>query len=105
MAEQIRSVLVDDDEIVRLTWEMSAKAKKINLSVFASMSELLRQVSGLSKEATFYIDFYLKEETGNEVVKKLDSLGFKNFYLISGDKDVAASPLFLKKLSKDPPWL
>ncbi len=98
-------VLIDDDEIVRLSWQMVAKSKNIELHHFPSLKSLLDKIHLFPSETLFYIDYFLGQENGDEVAARLSSLGYKNLYLVTGDSQIEMSPLFLKRLSKDPPWI
>ncbi|MBP9681816.1 MAG: HAMP domain-containing histidine kinase [Bacteriovorax sp.] len=78
-------ILIDDDALVRMTWEMKAKQKGKTILVFESSTELWKKVSELDHENVFYIDVHLSEnESGVDLSKELFKMGFKNLYLATG---------------------
>lgn len=78
-------ILLDNDPLVRMTWEMKAKQKKKTILSLASASELWAMLSELDKENVFYIDVHLSEnENGEQVTKELFNLGYLNLYLATG---------------------
>jgi signal transduction histidine kinase len=78
-------ILLDDDQLVRMTWEMKAKQKGKSILSLASASELWAMLGELDKENVFYIDVHLsKSENGEQVTKKLFKLGYLNLYLATG---------------------
>jgi signal transduction histidine kinase len=78
-------ILLDDDQLVRMTWEIKAKQKGKSILSLASTSELWAIVGELDKENVFYIDVHLsKSENGEQVTKELFKLGYLNLYLATG---------------------
>jgi len=80
------SILLDDDELMRLCWKSSAKKKGILLETFTTAEELLTNIHLYHNESTFYIDAELGEgkKSGLEVAKELFEKGFSNIYIETG---------------------
>ena len=84
--ETAPAVLLDDDEITRISWESAAKRKGIPLTTYASASELFSNLHHYPKETTFYIDTELGEnqKNGKEITKELYEKGYRNLYIETG---------------------
>lgn len=77
-------ILLDDDELTRLTWEMRARSAGVSLKTYMSISELRKELNNHSKEDCFYIDSDLGDIPGEEFARELHFLGFKNISVCSG---------------------
>jgi signal transduction histidine kinase len=78
-------VLLDDDQLIRLTWEMKARKNNKSILCFASTIELWANLDKLDKNSIFYIDVHISEiENGEDISKELFKLGFLNLYLATG---------------------
>jgi signal transduction histidine kinase len=78
-------ILLDNDELVRMTWEMRAKKSGKKIICFSTASELREKLDDLAPETLFYIDVHLSDtENGEQVSKELFDLGFNNLYLATG---------------------
>lgn len=101
------NVLIDDDELVRLTWTSSAKKKNIRLMTARSLDEIAGKLQHFSKQTNFYIDSDLGNDLkGEDIASELSSKGFENIYMASGYHDEHFKHLtFLKGvIGKTPPW-
>lgn len=84
------AILIDDDELVHLTWKVSAKKKGVTLLGFKSVTEFLRTAAPLNRCVPVYIDSFLgngpdgKPIQGEEISHEISALGFKNIYLATG---------------------
>jgi signal transduction histidine kinase len=79
------AVIIDDDDILRQTWELEAIDKKLNLYSFASPDEFERIMDTVPFNTPIYIDSKLSHGLKGEIVsKKYFDQGFKNIYLITG---------------------
>jgi len=98
-------VLIDNDELVIMSWRMSAKKANIELLAFASVDEFLKHNSEIPKETEIYIDSELDDDKRGEIeAHKIFNLGFENLFLASG-KTFEASELpsyFKGRVSKRP---
>ncbi len=99
--------LIDDDELVRLTWESKAFKNNVNLKTFKSYQDFLSIKNDLSKDSIIYVDSELEDEIkGEEVATLLNNEGFTNISITSGHpKEIFQNLTFLKKIiSKTPPF-
>lgn len=76
--------LVDDDDLVRMTWEMKAKKNGISLKTFATSEALMSEKENISKDSHIYIDSELGNIKGEDVALELHNLGFQNISITSG---------------------
>jgi signal transduction histidine kinase len=109
---QFDAVLLDDDELVRMTWSVQAKKKNIKLKIYTYAHDLLRDLDQFDKTTTFYIDSNLgKDSDGNDVKgeiigENLYKSGFTELFLCTGYEPEHFTHLkFIKKVfSKTPPF-
>lgn len=99
-------ILLDDDSLTRLNWELKAKQNLILLRTFANSNDLFMAENQIKIEDFIYVDCELKNESGVDVAKKLDSMGFQNIFLCTGHPPENFSHLtFLKGvIGKSPPF-
>lgn len=82
---QVDLILIDDDEIVRMTWEMAANMANKKLLAFSSTKDFDAQIGLIHKNTEIYVDSILPNgEKGELYAKKLAELGFTNLYLTTG---------------------
>jgi len=101
------SVLIDDDELVKLTWASAAKKQNVELLTFSERDELIEQLNAISKDVVFYIDSDLgKGKKGEDLALELYNKGYHNLYMATGYSDETFAHLkFLRGiLNKTPPW-
>jgi anti-sigma regulatory factor (Ser/Thr protein kinase) len=99
------TILIDDDELVRMVWDSKAKEKGVEFKSYADPSEA--NFEGLNKEACIYIDSNLANGLkGEELAQKLFNEGFQNIYMATGYNPEDFKHLtFLKGvIGKSPPW-
>ena len=103
---KILSVLLDNDELIRLTWEIKAKKNNIDLLTFKSSEELLSSLDKFTKDTIFYIDSDLDSEKGEVIAEKLFHLGFSNLIMSSGYSELKFANLkfITKTIGKSPPF-
>ena len=80
-------VFIDDDEMLRLSWEHVAKKKNINILILKSTDEFFKYRSKIDKEKTkIYIDSYFPDKTlaGEDFALELHTEGFKFLFIASG---------------------
>lgn len=107
-SEVTATIFVDDDDLVRLIWESSSSELDIPLKVYSDPYAMLKQLDTISKESTFYIDSNLENDVkGEDILKKLFELGYKNLYLATGYEPEEFEDLDYIKgvIGKEPPWL
>lgn len=101
------TVLIDDDELVRLTWTAQAKKHHIDFCACANLAEFNMHIDSLSKESHLYIDSNLADQQkGEDLASFLADKGFSNIYLATGHPPEKFSHLkFLKGVrGKSAPW-
>lgn len=105
-SEPIAYYLIDDDSLVRLTWEAKAKKKDIKLNTFSTPNEFETALHLISKNSAIYIDSELGHTKGEVLAEKLLGLGFLNLHITSGHSPESFSHLtFIKSvISKAPPF-
>lgn len=101
------TVLLDDDELVRLTWQSVAKKRGIDFIAFENYLQLKEAVSTISKDSQLYIDSMLGNgKSGESIAEELYKEGFSNIFITSGhEQDRFKHLTFLKGVTKkSPPW-
>lgn len=83
--QKLDCILIDDDPLIEMAWEMVAKKKGKSFKYFSHPDELFEKISDYDFETPLYIDQYLGGNIKGDVVsKKFFDLGFKNIYLCTG---------------------
>lgn len=83
MSEFPNLVLIDDDELIRVTWQMCAREKGHHILCFESYEDFLR--SGVDIRSSIYIDYNLKESVnGFEIAKDLFAKGYQRLFIATG---------------------
>ncbi len=101
------TVLLDDDELVRLTWGHIAKKFDQNLIIFSMPDELFQNLENLEKNSVFYLDSNLgKGIKGEDIAKEIYQKGYLNIFLTTGHDAKDFEDLnFIKGVKdKSPPW-
>lgn len=77
--------LIDDDALVRMTWDWAAKKDNIKLLTCDSLKEFQEQTRKVNFETEIYIDLHLANNVkGQEVAALLHKEGFKRLYFATG---------------------
>jgi signal transduction histidine kinase len=99
-------VLLDNDELVRITWEHCAKKNNVNLQTYSSAEVFMKSICTFNKDTALYIDSDLGDIKGEEIAKKLNEEGFLNISITSGHPSENFKQYsFLKTIiSKSPPF-
>lgn len=78
-------ILIDDDQLIRMTWEFKAKSSGVKIKVFASPDEFFNCSDTLPKDSFIYIDSDLGNGVlGEEVAKDIYAQGFIDIFLSTG---------------------
>jgi hypothetical protein len=94
-----RYVLIDNDKLIRINWEMEASRKNVSIRTFSSVEEFLRCSTEITTDTMIYIDSDLGGGLkGEEVSEEVFHKGYQNIYLATG---FLASDLDLKSY----PWI
>jgi signal transduction histidine kinase len=105
--EVFDAILIDDDELVHMTWFASAKEAGKSIKIFFTPNEFYDYSKQISRETNIYIDANLSDGLrGEDVAKKSYERGFQNIFISSGyEKDDFKALTFLKGvIGKNPPW-
>jgi signal transduction histidine kinase len=100
-------VLIDDDELTRLTWETKATQSKLELKTFKSIGEFDLSKDFISKDAFIYIDSDLGNDIkGEKLALVLHNEGYRNISMATGfGSDSFTKLTFLKSvISKKAPF-
>lgn len=102
-------ILIDDDPLVRATWEMVAKQHQKEILVFSGPEEFQKFSQSFSREVPLFIDSNLKDGAkGEKVAKQFFENGFASIYLVTGydSSRFGYLPWIKGILDKTPPgWL
>ena len=80
-------VLVDDSFPLRMAWEMVALEEGVKLTVYDQSKSFKENLSIHSENTTIFIDINLNDKIdGIALAKHAFEQGYKNIYLITGDK-------------------
>lgn len=101
-------ILIDDDELVRMTWQFKAGAAGVSLRAFSSVEDFLKAKESVSKESLVYLDCDLGKGVRGEIVARdIFDEGFRNIYLATGEelKDLDFDKNIIKGVGgKAPPF-
>ncbi len=104
---RVDAVLIDDDELARYTWEVSAEQHGKVLRTFTTSKEFIAIAESLEKDTAIYVDAELQNgQQGSDFAKELYSLGFSNLYMATGHppEKFADMPWIKEVRGKSPPW-
>ncbi|MGZ3771080.1 MAG: sensor histidine kinase [Bdellovibrio sp.] len=100
-------ILIDDDELVHLSWRMAAKESQKTLLALKTTEDFNTQKMLIDIESNIYIDSNLGNGIkGEDLARQLHAEGFKNLYLATGYEPESFPPMsFLKGIvGKEPPF-
>jgi FixJ family two-component response regulator len=100
-------ILIDDDELVRMTWQFKADSNSIELFSYATVEEFLNEYENLDRNFPVYLDSDLGNILGEDFVEKLNSLGFNEIHMVTGkdpSKILKNKHLFKTITGKKPPF-
>lgn len=103
----IAAILIDDDPLVRMTWEYKARIVGKEIQSFASFEEFRSLMPQIDKTIPVYIDSTLGQEKGEICAREIHEAGFQSISLVTGHPSTMFPPLtqmpWLKAiLGKDP---
>ena len=107
---QVDAVLVDDDKVARMSWELVAEAKGVKLVIFDNPADFLAQIGRFPKETPIYLDSELDDDEengvkGENIAVDLHNKGYTNITLETGYMPEKFAHLpWLKVIDKTPPW-
>jgi signal transduction histidine kinase len=100
-------VLLDDEPLVRMNWEVAAESKGLSFAAYKQPAEFLAAAAHLPKETAIYLDSDLGEGIqGEAIAKDLHARGFSNLHLATGHApDLLPAMPWIKQVGgKEPPW-
>lgn len=75
-------VLVDNEEMIRMTWELGASISELRCKVFSSIDELLVAAESISKNVPIFLDSNLGQGIrGQGFAQILREMGFRKIFL------------------------
>lgn len=105
-AAPARAVLLDDDALTHMTWEMAADAHGVGLRAFTKPDDFFAALGTFPKDIQLYIDSDLGENVkGEDIAAQLKEKGFVNICLATAHPPEKFAHLpWLKVITKAPPW-
>jgi anti-sigma regulatory factor (Ser/Thr protein kinase) len=101
------AILLDDDELIRLSWKMIASKRGERILATKNWLELKQLLVAFDPKITIYLDYNLKSDeiNGGQVAEELTKIGFKNIYLTTGmpKNALPITPWVKQVLGKTPP--
>jgi len=105
-------ILIDDDDLVHMTWRYSAKHKGVRFFGFKTAEDFYEIADTIDPDTPIYVDSNLEKNRegiqirGEDVTLKLSEMGFHEIYLATGLAPPNAHTLtWLKGVrGKDPPY-
>jgi hypothetical protein len=101
-------VLIDDDALIQMAWEISAQAHGVELVTFSDAASFLKVADAYARDTAIYVDSRLKgSESGERVAYLLHEMGFDNLRLATAlPRDFFGHLPWIREIvGKEPPWL
>lgn len=101
------TVLIDDNSLLRETWELSAAAADEILLTFSSFYDFFLEIQNINIKSHIYIDSNLGNSVkGEDIAKELYEKGFTNIYLATGKQPCEFSNCYWIRevVGKEPPF-
>lgn len=97
------AILIDDDELIHLTWKMVALEKNKSIQLFKTKEEFLAMADEIDFKTPIYIDVHLGNNVnGIEVAKDIYKFGFLKIFLATGYSSLE-KPSFIEAIvGKEP---
>ncbi len=98
------AVLIDDDPLVHLTWQLKAKADGRKLLCFVGSDDFFEEAEKIDKASPIFIDVNLGKMRGQDLAQQAFDAGFSNIALATGyDAGEINVPSFITRVvGKDP---
>jgi FixJ family two-component response regulator len=101
-------VLIDDDELVRMTWKFKAGASNVDFKAFEGIDDFMEAAKDLPRDCSLYIDSNLGNGVKGEVVAvQIAQMGFSEIHLATGSEasDLSYDKNIIKSVrGKEPPF-
>ncbi len=105
--EEFDAVVIDDDDLILMTWKMSAEMNQKKLLVFKDPNDFFARQKTLNLSSPIYVDVNLANGVlGTDVAQQIGKAGFKNIFLATGYEaaSITKSPFIKNIIGKDPVW-
>lgn len=99
-------VLIDDQQINHVLWQVEAKKRSKKLACYFSVDEFIKNASGIPKDTPVFVDSYLGNGfLGEEQSKEIYEIGFRQIFLTTSDAviDLKNYPWLTRVVGKDFP--
>jgi len=97
------AILVDDDDLIHMTWQIVAKDKNKSIKLFKTEAEFLTEATKIDLSTPIYIDVNLANGvSGIDVAKRIHALGFAKLYLATGYAELEKPKFIEAVVGKDP---
>ena len=105
-APPARAVLLDDSNIVHMTWEMAAEEAGVELLGYTDPDKFMADLGNFPKDMPIYIDSELGENIkGEKIAVELKEKGYTNLCLATAHAPERFAHLpWLKVIDKSAPW-
>lgn len=100
-------VLIDNDKMIRMIWELVAEEAGINITTYSSPTEFSNQIKKHNKNTAIYIDSDLGNHINGEIyAKDLHAQGFTEIHLTTGypTNQFGDMPWIKSVIGKVPPF-
>ena len=107
IAEEFDAILLDDDPLVRMTWQITAKEAGKKLKTYAGAEEFLIGLKSLPKNTKLYIDSALTNGVkGEDIARQAHEQGFTEIRLATGydPGSFPSLPHVREVVGKTSPW-
>ncbi|MFZ9036023.1 MAG: ATP-binding protein [Francisellaceae bacterium] len=101
------AVLIDNDDMIRTCWHISAEAMGHKIKTYVSFKAFLQEEKQLHRDTAIYVDFELADNvTGDQIALSLENIGFTHISIVSGHDASYFSKMSLRWPVRDklPPW-
>jgi two-component sensor histidine kinase len=105
--KELCNILIDDDSLTQMMWELDAKDKQINFKGFQNPEDFFRQKDLFDLQSLICIDSNLGHGiNGIDIAKKAYEMDFKNIHLCTGyDQSEFQEMFWIKSIrGKEPFW-
>lgn len=102
------AVLIDNDSLARMTWELSATRAGKKLRVFSTVADFLKESGSLPRDTPVYVDEELSEGLkGSKESLRIAESGFTEIYLATGHdaRSFAGFKHLRGVIGKKSPWV
>lgn len=98
--EQLDAVLIDDDELIHMSWQYEADKKGKALKCYKSVEDFLQVADSIDRSTKIFVDSNLSDGLKGEIEsEKIFNLGFKEIYLATGySASVIEKPAWIKEV-------